>query len=162
MISEQDPRGRIRWVIDFPGDDAFVPFLDTEVKITPDEKLKTGGTTTLTQHCWWTRSKKLIWTVSGLPQSNKKKNKRKDNTEYRAPLKLPYLSEGVSNKIRNYVKSIKLPVRIIFTQAGNSLQQRFCSSRPFDKPACVLGNPKKCLKGAGGVRGRFSLFDCFW
>ena len=51
MISEQDPRGRIRWVIDFPGDDAFVPFLDTEVKITPDEKLKTGGTTTLTQHC---------------------------------------------------------------------------------------------------------------
>ena len=70
----------------------------------------------------------------------KKKNK---GTEYRAPLKLPYLSDNVSNKIRNYVKSRKLPVRIIFT-LGNTLRQMFCSSRPFDKPSCVLGNPKKC------------------
>ena len=58
-------------------------------------------------------------------------------------LKLPYLSDNVSNKIRYYVKSRKLPVRIIFTP-GNTLRQMFCSSRPFDKPSCVLGNPKKC------------------
>ena len=41
MISEQDPRGRIKWEIDFPRDNAFVPFLDTEVKITPEGELKT-------------------------------------------------------------------------------------------------------------------------
>ena len=62
------------------------------------------------------------------PSAKKKKNK---GTEYRAPLKLPYLSDNVSNKIRNYVKSRKLTVRIIFTP-GNTLQQMFCSSRPFD------------------------------
>ena len=27
---------------------------------------------------------------------------------------------------------------------GNTLRQMFCSSRPFDKPSCVPGNPKKC------------------
>ena len=36
MISEQDPRGRIKWEIDSPRDNAFVPFPDTEVKITPE------------------------------------------------------------------------------------------------------------------------------
>ena len=74
------------------------------------------------------------------PSAKKNKNK---STEYRAPLKLPYLSDNVSNKIRNYVKSRKLPVRIIFTPR-NTLRQMFCSSRPFDQPSCVLGNPKKC------------------
>ena len=41
MISEQDPRGGIKWEIDFPRDNAFVPFLDTELKITPEGELKT-------------------------------------------------------------------------------------------------------------------------
>ena len=41
MISEQDPRGKIKWEIGFPRDNVFVPFLDTEVKITPEGELKT-------------------------------------------------------------------------------------------------------------------------
>ena len=40
MISEQDPRGKIKWEIDFPRDNAFVPVLDTEVKITPEGNLR--------------------------------------------------------------------------------------------------------------------------
>ena len=39
QISAQDSRGRIQWEIDFPQQNQFVPFLDTEIKIEADGKL---------------------------------------------------------------------------------------------------------------------------
>ena len=126
-----------------------MPFLDTEVKITPEGELKTryfrnpqdkGIIVNAKPHhpCDMKKEvlknfyKTAIEVSSGpeelqhslnivderavkngyeprnnYPSAKKKKNK---STEYRAPLKLPYLSDNVSNKIRNYVKSRKLPV----------------------------------------------------
>ena len=124
MISEQDPRGRIKWEIDFPRDNAFVLFLDTEVKITRYLRLDTSGNPRIivnakSHHpCDMKKEvlKNLHKTAKELevkngyeprknyPSAKKKKNK---STEYRAPLKLPYLSDNVSNKTRNNVKSSK-------------------------------------------------------
>ena len=39
--SAQDSRGRIKWEIDFPEENQFVPFLDTEIKIESDGTLVT-------------------------------------------------------------------------------------------------------------------------
>ena len=40
-ISAQDSSGRIQWEIDFPAENQFVPFLDTEIKIEADGTLVT-------------------------------------------------------------------------------------------------------------------------
>ena len=65
------------------------------------------------------------------------------SASYKAPLKLPYISEAICNKIRNYIKQKKLDVRPIFTP-GKTLGQQFCRSRPFDRRKCTLGNPALC------------------
>ena len=64
-----------------------------------------------------------------------------ESSSYKAPLKLPYVSEEVSNKIRTYIKRTKLAVRPIFT-SGRTLSRRFCQSRPLDKRICTLGNSR--------------------
>ena len=60
------------------------------------------------------------------------------------PLVLPYISEYISNKIRNYIKSNKLPLRLIF-KPGVTLKNSLCRSRPLDKKLCVLGNQENCM-----------------
>ena len=79
----------------------------------------------------------------GNPATQQTARRRRRSTEYRAPLKLPYISEEVSSKIRQYIKRKKLAVRPIFTP-GRTLSQRFCQSRPLDKKVCTLGNPRNC------------------
>ena len=58
-------------------------------------------------------------------------------------LTLPYTTEKDANKIRNYVKSNKLSIHLVFTP-GKTLKNMFCKSRPYDMSTCVLGNPDKC------------------
>ena len=76
-----------------------------------------------------------------------------------ATLSLPYTNERDANRIRNYIKSNKMPIRPIFTP-GKTLAQTFCKSRPFDHKQCIKSNPDACevcgiiTKGGGcGKRG---------
>ena len=71
------------------------------------------------------------------------RNRRTREEGYRAPLKLPYISDVICNKIRNYIKQRKLPIRPIFTP-GRTLKDMFCRSRPFDQRAWDLGHPGNC------------------
>ena len=45
--------------------------------------------------------------------------------------------------IRNYVKSNKMPISLVFTP-GKTLMKIFCKSRPYGTSTCVLGNPERC------------------
>jgi len=75
--------------------------------------------------------------------TGRKKRRGKPEQTYKAPLLLPYISEPVSNKIRNYIKQQKLDIRPIF-KPGRTLSQKFCRSRPLDTKLCELGNPNNC------------------
>ena len=70
-----------------------------------------------------------------------------------ATLTLPYTNDKDANRIRNYIKSNKVPVRPVFTP-GKTLAQTFCRSKPFDQKECVKSNPGTCevcpLMGRGG------------
>ena len=59
---------------------------------------------------------------------------RKNDAEYFS-LRLPYISENMSNKIRKYIINHNLPIRIIFTP-GQKFRDIFCNSRPYDKKHC--------------------------
>ena len=74
---------------------------------------------------------------------NTKKKRPPQPQTYQAPLIIPYTNDHTSNKIRNYIKSLKLPIRPIFTP-GNTLRATLCSSRPLDKKVCEMGNPQIC------------------
>ena len=60
-------------------------------------------------------------------------------------LKLPYISERVSEKITTFIRKRNLPIRVIFTP-GKKLRDLFCSSRPHDGAKCTLGNCQICPK----------------
>ena len=56
---------------------------------------------------------------------------------------LDFVSETISNKIRNYMKQKKLPIRVNF-KPGRKLGQTFCRSRPYDHKKCLQGNCTIC------------------
>ena len=78
-----------------------------------------------------------------LSRTRKTRNKKKQGSGYIAPLILPYLSENINNKIRNYIRQHKLAIRPIF-KPGRTLRQQFCRSRPRDQQRRVLGNSENC------------------
>ena len=83
------------------------------------------------------------WSLRPVPLTRTSRRNNKPSDSYKVPLKLPYVSEEVSSKIRTYIKKKKLAVRPIYTP-GRTLNQRFCQSRPLDKRLCTLGNPRNC------------------
>ena len=66
----------------------------------------------------------------------------KDDTVY---LKLPYISEDLSNKVCNLIRRHKLPITVIFTP-GTKLREIFCKSRPYHKPQCNVNNCNICSR----------------
>ena len=56
---------------------------------------------------------------------------------------LDYVSEEVSNKIRNFIRKCKLNIRVIFLP-GRKLRNIFCSSRPYDHQKCVNSKCSIC------------------
>ena len=64
--------------------------------------------------------------------------------EHLVILTLEFISEHVTNKIRNEVKRLGLPIRLNFV-SKNKLKNKLCSSRPYDKRVCRLtGNCMIC------------------
>ena len=82
-----------------------------------------------------------------------KKQQAKKETKRLATLTLPYTSDKDANRIRNYIKSNKMPIRPVFTP-GKTLAQTFCRSRPFDQKECIRSNPATCEVCPIIVKGR--------
>ena len=80
------------------------------------------------------------------PNTSSRRRRARKNNQPAAdttPLILPFISGTICNRIRNYIRSNKLPIRVIFTP-GKKLQDIFCRSRPLDKKSCDLGNQSNC------------------
>ena len=82
---------------------------------------------------------RLRSTSSSNPGSNKS-----------AILKLPFISEEISEQIRNFINSRKLPINVIF-KPGVKLRKIFCSSRPHDRPKCMINDCRICSNLPEGV-----------
>ena len=78
-------------------------------------------------------------------KSNKRKRKRKRlNTETNnTTLKLPFLSDVCTAKIKRAANSLKIPVRVV-TTPGRKLRNLLTSSRPLDRPQCPNNNCQTC------------------
>ena len=81
----------------------------------------------------------------GLYETSKKRrdNKSKDVPDHRTVLKLDFISDSISNKIRNYIKANKIPIKVTFTP-GVKLKDLLCSNRPLDKRKCINDACKVC------------------
>ena len=78
-------------------------------------------------------------------------------------LTLPYTNDRDANRIRNFIKSNKIPVRPVFTP-GKNLAQTFCRSRLFDQKESVKSNPGTCevcplMVRGGGCSKRGVLYE---
>ena len=71
--------------------------------------------------------------------------KREADSSRIVTLKLPYISETISEQISKYVSNKKLPIRIVFLP-GIKLRDLFCSSRPHDRRVCSQSNCQICPK----------------
>ena len=56
-------------------------------------------------------------------------------------LTLDFVSEHLCNRIRNEIKRLGLPIKVLFT-SNNKLRKKLCSSRPYDKHICSIN---KCM-----------------
>ena len=65
-------------------------------------------------------------------------------------LKLPYVSEYISEQILKFVKNHNLPISIVFLP-GKKLGELFCCSRPYDKKRCTLTSCMICPKLTEGT-----------
>ena len=63
-------------------------------------------------------------------------------------LKIPFLSEKCTAKIKEAAKSLQIPVRVI-TTPGKKLRDMLTSSRPRDKKRCPNNNCRTCLALGG-------------
>ena len=51
-------------------------------------------------------------------------------------LKLPYISEDITNQILKFINNKRLPITVIFLP-GIKLKDLFCASRPYDRRQCT-------------------------
>ena len=90
------------------------------------------------------------------------KNKRKENRSSRrkknsnvphsvTSLKIPFLSDKCTAKVKEAAKSFQIPVRVV-TTPGKKLRDMLTSSRPLDKKRCPNNNCRTCL--ALGDKGK--------
>ena len=101
-----------------------------------------------------------------LKQSEKKKKRHKKDKHSmfrnKSILKLPFLSDSVSNKIRQFIKRQKLPLTVIF-MPGKKLKSMFCQSRPRDKQECNDDHCKTCealVSGSCKTKGVVYQITC--
>ena len=60
-------------------------------------------------------------------------------------IKLPYISEQISDQILKFIKNCVLPIRVVFTP-GKKLRNLFCCSRPYAKPVCESKTCQICSR----------------
>ncbi|KAL5255400.1 hypothetical protein ACHWQZ_G010832 [Mnemiopsis leidyi] len=94
-----------------------------------------------------------------------KKDRRKRNRSYRkrrentvlntvTSLKIPFLSDKCTAKIKEAARSLQIPIRVV-TTPGKKLRDFLTSSRPRDKKKCSTNNCRTCL--ALGDKGKCTI-----
>ena len=73
----------------------------------------------------------------------KPKPKRRDKIAKNSTLKLPYLSEQCTARIKRAAEKYKIPVRVV-TTPGRKLKHILTSSKPLDKSQCPNNNCRTC------------------
>ena len=74
-----------------------------------------------------------------ISQPTKKKNGAKNST-----LKIPFLSDNCTTRIKRAAEKFKLPIRVV-TTPGIKLKNVLTSSKPLDKPQCPNVDCKCCI-----------------
>ena len=183
-IANKDPDGKLSWELEFQADgDTWIPFLNTEVKITADGNVKTrlyrkpqrrkitlhakshhpSSMKTNTIKNNFADARKIssgeeetehslailhnVYRSNGYRYTdlNEESFPLGNSTSLKKPgiLCLDYVSEEVSNRIRNFIRKCKLNIRVIFLP-GRKLRNVFCSSRPYDHQKCVNSKCSIC------------------
>lgn len=75
--------------------------------------------------------------------TNNRRGTSKNESTQKALLQLDFISDYVSNQIRNYIKQSKLPIKVVFSP-GSKLKSQLCKSRPYDIRACSYRNCSIC------------------
>ena len=176
-IADKDPDGKLSWGLEFQTDeDTWIPFLNTEVRITADGNIKTRlyrkpQKCKITLHARshhpstmkkntikssFSDARKIssgeeeakhslkilhnVYWSNGYRHSdlNEELSTSGNSNSLNKPgiLCLDYVSEEVSNKIRNFIRKSKLNIRVVFLP-GRKLRNVFCSSRPYDHKKCM-------------------------
>ena len=73
--------------------------------------------------------------------SNSIGNRNRDDN--RTVLKLDFISDSISNRIRNHIKQNNLPIKVIFSPA-RKLRNIVCNNRPYDRRTCIINSCKIC------------------
>ena len=183
-ISAEDEDNRISWEVEFPDDNKYVLFIDTEIRIDDSRivssryyrKPQNKGLTLNANSHQLASTKEAVMNnyyntanlvssgplekeyslqivVDNILEKNgyhkprqmwkpRKERSRKVMSQM-TTLSLPYTNEKDAYRIRNYIKSNKLPTRPIFTP-GRTLAKTFCSSRTFDRKECGMSNQGRC------------------
>ena len=76
---------------------------------------------------------------------NRRRNNRNNlnSDDDRTVLRLDFISDSISNKIRNYVKQNHLPIKVTFSPA-KKLRNIVCNNRPYDRRKCIINSCKIC------------------
>ena len=106
-----------------------------------DELLKNNGYQSGVLEDIKTRSKK------------KKPTMRKNEAKKASTLKMPYLSDQCTAKIKRAAEKYKLPLRVV-TTPGLKLKNILTSSKPLDKPQCPNNNCQTCKALKPNSKGR--------
>ena len=70
-------------------------------------------------------------------------NNRKSDSDDRTVLRLDFISDSISNRIRNYIRQNHLPIKVSFSPA-RKLRNIVCNNRPYDKKKCINNSCKIC------------------
>ena len=183
-ISNKDPDGKLSWELDYQADDnKWVPFLNTEVRVDLDGKVRSRlyrkpqkRQITLHSNSHHPQSMKANTLKSSISDARKvssgeaevrhsisivdtlfrcngyrpvkltEENSKEPNEDIEdrpAILCLDYISEDVCRKIKNYMRKMKLNLKVIFLP-GRKLRSIFCSSRPYDHLKCLNTRCEVC------------------
>ena len=90
-----------------------------------------------------------LLTKNGYQEPRSYVNRRRSNRnnlnsdDNRTVLRLDFISDSISNRIRNYVKQNRLPIKVTFSPA-RKLRNIVCNNRPYDKRKCIMNSCKIC------------------
>ena len=76
-------------------------------------------------------------------QNQRRRTNYSARTDNRTVLNLDFISDSISNRIRNHIKQNNLPIKVTFTPA-RKLRNILCNNRPLDKKVCTNNSCKIC------------------
>ena len=88
-------------------------------------------------------------------KSNNKKSSKKKNGAKSSTLKMPYLSDQCTSRIKRAAEKYKLPLRVV-TTPGLKLKSIMTASKPLDKPQCPNNNCVTCKALKSKSNGEFT------